>query len=113
MLPREIQKENWPDRAKYDLPIRPIGALHWVGVVPIGFALLLVGIPGRFAWPLLQNALQGRGGAMAWIIVAFLSLFIAGATTPTFLGLCLLVGRVRLVATKEKLIVTEIAGPFR
>src|SRR5215471_18361892 len=113
MLPREIQAENWPDRAKYDLPIRPIGALHWLGILPIAFGVAFIGIPAKFGWHFLQQALHSGGGAFEWGVVIFLSLFIVAGMIPLRLGLFILAGRVRLVATKEKLIVTELAGPFR
>jgi hypothetical protein len=113
MLPREIQSENWPDRAKYDLPIRPIGALHWLGILPMAFSVAFISIPAKFGWQFLQRALHAGGGAFEWGAVVFLSLFIVAGVIPFRLGLFILAGRVRLVVTKETFIVTEVAGPFR
>src|SRR5205823_2904624 len=61
----------------------------------------------------VQRAIHGSGGVFEWIPVAFLSLFMIVGVMPLGLGLFILAGRVRLVATRERLIITEIAGPFR
>jgi hypothetical protein len=114
MLPREIQTENWPDRSKYDLPIRPIGRLRWAGLVPMAFGVLFAAFPARIGSQALSRAFHHGGtGAFEWVTVAFLSIFVVVAMVPFGFGLFVLAGRVRLVATKDKLIITEIAGPFR
>jgi hypothetical protein len=114
MLPREIQTENWPDRSKYDLPIRPIGRLRWAGLVPMAFGLVFAAVPARIGSQALSRAFHhGGSGAFEWVTVAFLSIFLVAAMVPFGFGLFVLAGRVRLVATKDKLIITEIAGPLR
>ena len=113
MLPREIRTENWPDRATYDLPMRPLGGARWVGLLPMAFGLLFVGMPAKFMWRSALGALQHNGNVLNWLPVAFLSVFVIAGMMPFCLGLFILAGRVRLVVTRERLIITQVAGPIR
>jgi hypothetical protein len=113
MLPREIQTENWPDSAKYDLPVRPIGAFRFIGLLPMLFAVVFAALPSRLGWGVLQRALRHDAAIGEWIPVVFFVVFLVLAMIPFCLGLFILAGRVRLVATKERLVITQIAGPLR
>ena len=113
MLPREIRTENWPDRATYDLPMRPLGGARWVGLLPMAFGLLFVGMPARFMWRSALGALQHNANVLNWVPVVFLSVFVIVGMMPFCLGLFILAGRVRLVVTRERLIITQVAGPIR
>jgi len=114
MLPREIQTENWPDRATYDFPMRPIGRLHLIGLLPMGFAVLFVSVPARFALGLLRQAASGKPAGFEWIAIGFLCLFILAAMVPFCFGLFILAGRTRIVVVRrERIVVTEVAGLIR
>jgi hypothetical protein len=113
MLPREIQTEHWPEQTRYDLPRRPIGHLRWIGLVPIGFAVLFAQMPVRSMISFAQRLAEGKGGAPELVFAAFLSLFVLAALIPFGLGLFILAGRARVVVRNNRMIVTEIAGPFR
>lgn len=113
MLPREIKVEHWPERNTYDLPGRPIGKLRYLGLFLMGFAVLFAWMPGGHAVHLLRRAFTGDANPGDWIFGVFTSLFVLAALLPFGMGMFILCGRTRLVATRETLRVTEIAGPFR
>lgn len=112
MLPREIKVENQPDQTRYELPGRQLGALRWAGLVPMGFAVLFVWVPARHLIHFLQDALKG-GGGFEWFFVAFLAAFVGAGLFPFALGLFVLLGRTRLTVRPDRMIATELAGPFR
>jgi len=111
MVDREIQTEHWPERTTYDFPVRPIGALRWFGLLPMGFAVFWAWMPGHEIFRLTRQAQVG--GGFEWFMVGFLSLFLLAALLPFSLGLFLLAGRTRLVVTRDQIVTTEIAGPIR
>lgn len=113
MLPREIQTEHWPEQTRYDLPRRPLGHLRWIGLVPIGFGVLFAQMPVRSMISFAQRVAEGKGGAPELVFTVFLSLFVLAALIPFGLGLFILAGRARVVVRNNRMIITEIAGPFR
>ena len=113
MLPREIQVERWPERSTYDLPQRPIGKLRYLGLLLIGFAVLFASVPGGFAGRTLRRVFEGGADPGEWIFGVFTLVFIAAALMPFGMGMFVLCGRTRLVVTRERLKVTEIAFIFR
>jgi hypothetical protein len=113
MLPLEIQTEHWPDRTTYDLPMRPIGWLHWLGLLPMLFAVVFAAVPVKIASFLLKPILEHHGSPVEWVGLGFISLFLLVALMPFGLGLLILAGRTRLVVERDRIIVTEIAGPIR
>jgi hypothetical protein len=113
MLPREIQTEHWPDRTSYDLPMRPIGWLRWFGLLPMLFAVVFAAVPAKIASFLLKPILEHHGSPVEWVGLAFVSLFVLVALMPFGLGLLIMAGRTRLVVERDRIIITEIAGPIR
>lgn len=113
MLPREVQAEHWPDRATFDFPVRPIGKVRYVGLGLIGFAVLFAWSPSRQVFHLLKQAISGQANLGDWIAGGFTLLFVLAALVPFGLGLFILAGRTRLKVLRERLIITECAGPFR
>jgi hypothetical protein len=113
MLPREIQAEHWPDRTTYDLPMRPIGALRFLGLLPMAFSVAFVWMPGHFLLGLFHQLGRDKAGFFLWIPIAFLCAFVIAGLVPFTIGLFMLIGRTRLVVTRERIIATEIAGPVR
>jgi hypothetical protein len=113
MLPREIQVERWPERSTYDLPLRPIGKLRYFGLLLIGFAALFASVPGGIAGHSLRRVLAGEAAPSDWIFGVFTLVFVAAALMPFGIGMFVLCGRERLVVTRERLKVTEIALIFR
>jgi hypothetical protein len=113
MLPREIQVEHWPERTTYDLPMRPIGKFRWIGLVPILFGIAFLSMPVRGEISFLTRLLRGEAGPFDYFFALFLSLFLCAGLVPFGFGLLFLIGRTRLVALRDRFIVTEIAGPVR
>ena len=113
MLPREIQVERWPERSTYDLPVRPIGKLRYFGLLLIGFALLFAFVPGGVVGHSLRRALEGQANPGEWVLGVFTLVFVGAALMPFGMGMFVLCGRTRLVVTRERLKVTELALIFR
>jgi len=113
MLPREITAEHWPERQTYDLPVRPIGRVRYIGLLLMAFAAAFASVPGGHVLRLLRRSLAGEAVPADWIFGVFTLVFVAAALVPFALGMFILCGRTRLVLTRDRLKVTEIAGPFR
>ena len=113
MLPQEIRAEHWPERTTYDFPRRPVGALRYLGLFFVGFAVLFGWMPGKQVLQAIQHLVQGHAGTADLIFGAFTSIFVIAALLPLGLGLLMMFGRTRLVLTRDLVIVTEIAGPIR
>jgi len=113
MLPREIQVERWPERSTYDLPLRPIGKLRYVGLVLIGFAVLFAWMPGGQVARAVRRALAGNASPADLVFGAFTLLFVVAALLPFAMGMFMLCGRTRLVVNRDWLRVTELAMFFR
>jgi len=112
MLPPRVKTEQGPDWALYDLPLRPVGAQRIGGVLVLGFWVAFVSVPLEALRSLWRTA--GRhSGFIEWGLLAFVSLFLLVSLEPLGLGLSILFGRARLVVLRDRVVVTEIVGPFR
>jgi hypothetical protein len=112
MTPREIQTEYRPEHTTYDFPLRPIGAFRLIGLLPMAFAVFWAWMPSQQFLRSMRHASQA-GGGFEWFFVGFLSLFLLAALVPFCLGLFVLIGRTRLVVSRDYILVTDIAGPIR
>ena len=108
---REIQTEHWPDRLRLDFPLRPIGKLRWLGLVPILFGLGFISVPGTWIWSSVKHSFNGREHGLELLFLLFPLAFVVAGLVPVGLGLLVLCGRTRIVATRDRIKVTEIA-PF-
>ena len=113
MLPREIRTEYGPEMSRFDLPMRPIGALRFIGLVPMIFTIGFAWMPGGQMLRSLRQIISGSGSGFEWFMVVFLSVFVIAAMMPFGLGLFILIGRTRVVVGKDRIVTTEIAGPVR
>ncbi len=113
MLPREIRTEHGPEMSRFDLPRRPIGALRFIGLVPMLFAVGFAWMPGGQMLRSLRQIISGSGAGFEWFMMVFLSVFVIAAMLPFGLGLFMLAGRTRVTVGKNRIIVTDIAGPVR
>lgn len=113
MHARDLQVERWPDRTVIDFPGRPLGKFRLAGVIPIGFGLLFIGMPASSMLDFVKRMLSGSSGGFEFVFVGFLSLFVMAGLVPVGIGLFILAGRTRLTVTREKIRITEIAGPVR
>lgn len=113
MLPPEIHTENSPDYSRFDLPVRPIGPIRFLGLVPMLFAVGFAWMPASQMLRMLREVLSEKGSGFEWIFIGFLSLFVFAALMPFGFGLLLLAGRTRITLKKDRMILTELAGPVR
>jgi len=113
MLPREIVTEHDPERSRFDLPMRRIGALRFIGLVPMLFAIGFVWMPGKQLLHSLAEVIAGSGSGFEWFFVVFLSVFVIAGMVPFGLGLFILAGRTRVTVGEDRMVMTELAGPIR
>jgi uncharacterized membrane protein len=113
MLPREIVTEHDPERSRFDLPTRQIGALRFIGLVPMLFSIGFVWMPGKQMLQSLAELIAGNGSGFNWFFVVFLSVFVIAGMIPFGLGLFILAGRTRVTVSKDRMVMTELAGPIR
>jgi len=107
----EIRAEHWPDRVKLDFPVRRIGNLRWLGVIPILISLGFVVVSLNFIWPGLKELAQGKNQIIGLVFLLFPLVFVLVALIPFRFGLFILCGRSRLVATRDRIKAIELA-PF-
>ncbi|MEY4386259.1 MAG: hypothetical protein RLY20_1542 [Verrucomicrobiota bacterium] len=113
MLPREIVTEHDPEWSRFDLPPRQLGPLRFIGLVPMLFAVGFAWMPGKQLVHSVTEIIAGSGSGFNWFLVVFLSVFVVAALMPFGFGLFLFAGRTRVVVKKDRIVTTEIAGPFR
>jgi hypothetical protein len=113
MLPREIETEHDPEWSRFDLPPRQLGPLRFIGLVPMLFAVGFAWMPGKQLVQSAAELIAGSGSGFNWFLVVFLSVFVIAALMPFGFGLFLLAGRTRVLVKKDRIVTTEIAGPFR
>lgn len=113
MIPREIQVEHWPERTTYDFPGRPIGKLRYFGLVPMLFSLAFVWFPLQMLRGPFRELFSGKANLAELVAFVFVGVFVLVALIPFSFGLFLLAGRTRLVVTRDRLTVTQVAGPIR
>ena len=112
MLPREISVEHWPDQTTFDLPVRPLGRLRWVGLVPIVSGVAFTVVPLAMFWPMFRQTAHAGTGLFHWAFLLPFAIFIPFALSPVGIGVFLLAGRCRLVVTRDRITAREIAGPI-
>jgi len=109
-LPNEIKvRELMPSGVRYELPRRPLGALRWIGLVPLGFGAVFSGF--AVLW-MLAAALTARG-ALGWVFVLWGVPFVVAGCVPMAIGLLILAGRSVIELRDGTLRVIEEAGPIR
>jgi uncharacterized membrane protein len=113
MLPSEIATEHDPEKSRFDLPTRQIGALRFIGLVPMLFAIGFIWMPGKQMLRSLAEVIAGNGSGFNWFFVVFLSVFVIAGMIPFGFGLFILAGRTRVTVSKDRLVMTELAGPIR
>ena len=114
-LPPGVRFEATPDGGRYRLPRRPLGWLRLLGLVPIGFGLLMLGGLGAFLGPLTSGFFNASGG-FNWgslIGVAIMVPFVLGGVTPILLGLWLVAGASDIVVRDGRVTAVERLGPLR
>ncbi len=114
-LPPEVRFEATPDGGRYRLPRRPLGWFRLLGLVPIGFGVLMLGGLGAFIGPFTSGMFNASGG-LDWgslMFAAFLVPFVLGGVTPILLGLWLIAGASDIVVRDGRVAAVERLGPLR
>ena len=114
-LPPEVRFDATPDGGRYRLPRRPLGWLRLLGLVPIGFGLLMLGGLGAFIGPIFGGLFNASGG-FNWgslIFVAMMVPFVLGGVTPMLLGLWVMAGASDIVVRDGQVAAIERLGPLR
>ena len=114
-LPPEVRFDATPDGGRYRLPRRPLGWLRLLGMVPIGFGVLMLGGLGTFFHPFTSGMFKASGGfnPASLIAVAILVPFVLGGVTPILLGLWLIAGASDIVLRGGRVTAVERLGPLR
>lgn len=112
--PREVQRRADGAGVVYELPVRPLGALRWVGIFLCGFGLLFAS--GPFLSVLGHIVGRPNGGSTSatvdWVELVFVIPFILAGLVPLAIGCLIVFGRCRIECRNRRLQVTESAGPF-
>jgi hypothetical protein len=109
-FPSEIKvRELLPSGVRYELPRRPLGALRWIGLVPLGFGALFSG----FAIVWMIAAATAASGLVGWLFVLWGIPFAVVGCIPMALGLFIFAGRSVIELRHGQLRVIELAGPIR
>ena len=112
ILPREIVVEKIRDGVRYRLPMRRIGMIRLVGLIPIAFALVFMLTPVFWFGPFLKDAFT-HPNFFHLFFALFLAFWFYGASKPLTFGLLILGGRCRVELTREWLRAVDSSGPFR
>jgi hypothetical protein len=97
---------------RFDLPVRPLGPLRWIGLVLIAFGIAFMWGPGHDLVGSLQGLRDGfKVGDLLFTI--FEALFVCAGLVPVGIGVFVIAGRTRIAWSPEGLRSTEILGPLR
>lgn len=109
-LPVEIVvTEGITAGTQYDFPARRLGRWRWLGLVPVGFGIGMMGFVAFWTVGFVGGLRQVLG-EWGWLAGLFAIPFIIGALSVIALGLAVLVGRSQLRVTDRHLIAVEKLG---
>jgi hypothetical protein len=111
--PREVRRRADGAGVVYELPVRPLGGLRWVGLGLIAFSLFCVWSPFNELVRMLARRLAGGEPAGDWVGGVFDALFTLFGLIPAALGWLIAFGRCRVEYRSRQLRVVERAGPLR
>ena len=117
-MPSEVRVEAVRDDVAYQFPVRPLGKLRLVGVIPAVFGVLFVSVPLRIFLTMLHGIAARNSGANAnslfqYFFLAFTIPFFVVGSIPIAFGLAILFGRCRVEWREKRLSTVEQVGPFR
>ena len=108
----EIRVETNGDEATYWLPVRPLGAIRWLGLLPIGFSVLWFSGVSHILQAVCRQFLDGKQHAVDYVFMVFvLGIALAGCI-PAGFGLLIMFGRCRVRWRNGRLTVSETVGLF-
>src|SRR5579864_3192839 len=95
MLPPKIRVESVRDDVTYNLPVRPLGKLRWLGLFLVGFGVLFISVPARMEIAFAKQILAGKADLGAWFFFLFVIPFIIAGLMPLGAGVLIVFGRCR------------------
>ena len=92
----EIRVESAGDEVTYWLPARRLGAIRWLGLIPVGFsAIWLSGVGGILLVVVRQFSSRQQPGGEYFMaaFLAFLLVFVVAGCIPLGVGFLVMFGR--------------------
>ena len=111
--PREVGRRADGAGVVYELPVRPLGGVRWIGLGPIAFSLFFVWSPAQGLIGPAARVLNGTGHNPDWVELAFGGVFVLAGLIPAALGWMIAFGRCRVKYHNRQLRVVELVGPLR
>jgi hypothetical protein len=109
----EIRVESAGDEVTYWLPARRLGAIRWLGLIPVGFsAIWLSGVGGILLVVVRQFSSRQQPGGEYFMaaFLAFLLVFVVAGCIPLGVGFLVMFGRCRVRWRDGRLTVWETLG---
>jgi hypothetical protein len=111
-FPHLVRGEYVDGEVRFELPVRPLGALRWVGALLVGFGLLFAWAPAGNFWEAIGQWRQGHAGRDGTAFALFELPFLIAGCMPILLGLVILFGRCTVGWRSGELRCTERLGPL-
>jgi hypothetical protein len=112
-MPSDVMVEAMGDHARYYLPQRHIGALRWVGLLPVAMGVVMIGVVSRAFGPAVQRLFsRGAFGIYEIAFAGLLLLFLLPILRLMLFGLVVIAGRTEIRLINGKLSARERVGPF-
>jgi hypothetical protein len=112
-MPSNVQVDAMGDHVRYLLPRRQLGAMRWVGLLPMGTGCVILGILSVMLRPMKSLASADRASRIfAAVLCGFFLLFAVPVLRLMIFGLVVIAGRSEIRLINGRLSARERAGPF-
>jgi len=112
-MPSDVQVDAMGDHARYLLPRRQLGAVRWLGLVPLAFGCFVLFILAKFVTPVHDLWSSKRAEQITALCVAvFLVVFLVPILRIMLFGLVFIAGRSEVRLINGKLSAREWVGPL-
>ncbi|MGA2543354.1 MAG: hypothetical protein ABSG78_17530 [Verrucomicrobiota bacterium] len=108
----EIRVETAGNDVTYCLPVRPLGKIRWLGLVPVGFSALWLSGVGHMLLSVVRQFSNSKQSGFELFMIVFLAGFVLVGCIPAGFGLLLMFGRCRVTWRDGRLTVSDSIGPF-
>jgi hypothetical protein len=108
----EIRVETVGDEVAYWLPVRSLGKLRWIGLIPVGFSALWIWTVGHMLLDVIRPFSHDKPAGVQYFMAAVLAGFALMGCGPAGFGLLAMFGRCRVRWREGRLAVSDFAGPF-
>jgi hypothetical protein len=108
----EIRVETEGCEVTYWLPVRPLGIIRWLGLLPVGFSVLWVSGVGHMFLAVVRDFSTSKQPGVKYFMVAFLLAFLAGGCVPACFAFLAMFGRCKVMWRDGRLKVSDTVGLF-